>query len=72
MGDVVGGWLLAKGALEADRRLKAGGGDTAWLQSKIDLYEAYAANVLGHCSSRLAAVGQGGELLRRLGAEVLA
>ncbi len=71
MGDVVGGWMLAKGALEADRRLKAGGEDEAWLQSKIDLYEAYAANVLGHCSSRLAAVGQGGELLKRLGAEVL-
>ena len=72
MGDVVGGWMLARGALEADRRLKAGdGGDRAWLQSKIDLYEAYAANVLGHCSSRLAAVGQGGDLLKRLGAEVL-
>lgn len=71
MGDVVGGWMLAKGALAADRRMKAGGGDAAWLQSKIDLYEAYAANVLGHCSSRLAAVGQGGDVLRRLGAEVL-
>ena len=71
MGDVVGGWMLAKGALEADRRLKAGGGDEAWLQSKIDLYEAYAANVLGHASSRLAAVGQGGDVLKRLGAEAL-
>jgi alkylation response protein AidB-like acyl-CoA dehydrogenase len=71
LGDVVGGWMLAKGALEADRRLKVGGGDEAWLQSKIDLYDAYAANVLGHCSSRLAAVGQGGDVLRRLGAEVL-
>jgi alkylation response protein AidB-like acyl-CoA dehydrogenase len=71
LGDVVGGWMLAKGALEADRRLKASGGDEAWLQSKIDLYEAYAANVLGHASSRLAAVGQGGEVLKRLGGEVL-
>ena len=72
MGDVVGGWMLARGALEANRRIQAdAAADHAWLQSKIDLYEAYAANVLGHCSSRLAAVGQGGDLLKRLGADVL-
>jgi alkylation response protein AidB-like acyl-CoA dehydrogenase len=72
MGDVVGGWMLAKGALAAKARLDAGNGDLVWLQGKLDLYELYAANVLGHVSSRLAAVGQGGELLQGLSAEALA
>ena len=71
MGDVIGGWLLAKGALAAKTRLDAGEGDPAWLEGRIALYEVYAANVLGHVSSRLAAVGQGGALLRRMTAEVL-
>ncbi|WP_312782535.1 acyl-CoA dehydrogenase [Brevundimonas sp.] len=72
MGDVVGGWMLAKGALAAKARLDAGNGDPVWLQGKLDLYELYAANVLGHVSSRLAAVGQGGELLQGLSVEALA
>lgn len=72
MGDVVGGWMLAKGALAAKARLDAGNGDPVWLQGKLDLYDLYAANVLGHASSRLAAVGQGGELLQGLSAEALA
>ena len=40
----------------------------------INDYEnaSYAANVLGHASSRLAAVGQGGELLSRMTSDVLA
>ena len=37
----------------------------------MDLYEVYAANTLGHASSRLAAVGQGGDLLSRITPEVL-
>lgn len=72
MGDVVGGWMLAKGALAAKARLDAGNGDPVWLQGKLDLYELYAANVLGHVSSRLAAVGQGGDLLQGLSVEALA
>ena len=66
LGDVVGGWMLAKGALSAKVQLDAGSGDTDWLEGKIALYEVYAANVLGHVSSRLAAVGQGGALLERM------
>ncbi|AQR62215.1 acyl-CoA dehydrogenase [Brevundimonas sp. LM2] len=66
MGDVIGGWMLAKGALAAKARLAANDGDQAWLEGKIALYEIYAANILGHASSRLAAVGQGGDLLRRM------
>lgn len=72
MGDVAGGWMLAKGALAARAILDAGEGDPAWLEGRIALYEVYAANVLGHASSRLAAVGQGGELLERMSVDVLA
>ncbi len=72
MGDVTGGWMLAKAALWARAELDAGQGDPAWLEGKITLYEVYAANVLGHASSRLAAVGQGGGLLERMSVEVLA
>ena len=71
MGDVIGGWMLARGALAAKARLDAGDGDPAWLNGKIALYEIYAANVLGHASSRLAAVGQGGDLLARMSREAL-
>jgi len=66
LGDVVGGWLLAKGALAAAGRIANGDSDAAWLKGKQDLYEVYAANVLGHASSRLASIGQGGDLLVRL------
>jgi alkylation response protein AidB-like acyl-CoA dehydrogenase len=72
LGDVVGGWMLARGALAAKRMLDAGEGDAGWLEGRIALYEVYAANVLGHASSRLAAIGQGGALLERMTAEVLA
>jgi 3-(methylthio)propanoyl-CoA dehydrogenase len=71
MGDVIGGWMLAKGALAAKAKLAAGDGDPVWLEGKIALYEVYAANVLGHASSRLAAVGQGGALLQRMTKEAL-
>ncbi|HEY1224177.1 MAG TPA: acyl-CoA dehydrogenase [Brevundimonas sp.] len=72
LGDTVGGWMLAKGAIAAKARLDAGDGEAGWLAGKVTLYEVYAANVLGHASSRLAAVGQGGELLSRMTADVLA
>ena len=72
LGDVVGGWMLAKGALAARAMLDRGEGDAAWLEGRVTLYEVYAANVLGHASSRLAAVGQGGDLLHRMSADVLA
>ena len=71
MGDVIGGWMLARGALAAGAHLDAGDGDKVWLEGRITLYEVYAANVLGHVSSRLAAVGQGGELLKRMSVDIL-
>ena len=35
MGIVTGGWLMAKGALAAERRLAAGDGDAAFHRAKI-------------------------------------
>jgi len=72
MGDVIGGWFLARGALAAQALKANGEGDTEWLDGRITLYEVYAANVLGHVSSRLAAIGQGGDLLLRMTPAVLA
>jgi 3-(methylthio)propanoyl-CoA dehydrogenase len=72
MGDVIGGWMLARGALEARAELDAGQGDPVFLEGRIALYEVYAANVLGHASSRLAAIGQGAALLQRMSVAVLA
>lgn len=71
MGDVIGGWMLARAALAAREALDAGQADPVWLNGKIALYEVYAANVLGHASSRLAAVGQGSALLERMSVTVL-
>ena len=72
MGDVIGGWFLARGALAAQTLKANGEGDADWLDGRIALYEVYAANVLGHVSSRLAAIGQGGDLLLRMTPAVLA
>jgi hypothetical protein len=71
LGDVTGGWMLAKGALAAKRRLAAGDSDTAWLNGKIGLLGVYADNVLAQAPATLAAVKQGGEGLRALSADSL-
>ncbi len=71
-GDVIGGWMLALGAIYARDQLDGGQGDPVWLEGKITLYEVYAANVLGGATSRMATVRQGGALLERMGADVLA
>ncbi len=72
VGDVVGGWMLALGAGYARDQLDGGQGDPGWLEGKITLYEIYAANVLGGAASRMSAVRQGGALLERMSADVLA
>jgi alkylation response protein AidB-like acyl-CoA dehydrogenase len=45
-GVVAGGWLLAKGALAAQRRRAAGEGDPAWLAAQLTLARFYADNLL--------------------------
>lgn len=72
VGDVTGGWMLALGALHARDQLDGGQGDPAWLEGKITLYEVYVANVLEGAAGRMAAIRQGGALLERMSADVLA
>ncbi|MDH3792304.1 MAG: acyl-CoA dehydrogenase [Rhodospirillales bacterium] len=45
-GTVAGGWLLAKGAAAASRRLAEGAGDPGFLQAKLATGRFYAENVL--------------------------
>ncbi len=72
VGDVTGGWMLALGAIHARDQLDGGQGDPAWLEGKITLYEIYAANVLAGAAGRMASIHQGGALLERMSADVLA
>ena len=72
VGDVTGGWMLALGAIHARDQLDGGQGDPVWLEGKITLYEVYAANVLVGAGGRMAAIRQGGALLERMSADVLA
>src|SRR5262249_52372264 len=75
LGDLAGGWMLAKGALAAQRRLadaKAGvGGDRAWLEGKLDLLDLYAGQVLAQTPGKAAAAMQGAEALQALGVQAL-
>jgi alkylation response protein AidB-like acyl-CoA dehydrogenase len=45
-GTVAGGWLLAKGAAAASRRLAEGAGDPGFLQAKLTTGRFYAENVM--------------------------
>ncbi len=58
-GDLIGGWLLLKGALAAERLLADGQGDAAWLKDRILLTRLYFTQVLPHASAHLAAIKAG-------------
>ena len=64
LGDVLGGFMLAKGALAATRRL-AGGEDDAWLRGRIGLATVYAEQVLAPAPGKLSAVTAGAALLEK-------
>jgi len=68
MGEVTGGWLLAKGALAA-----AGGKapDAAYGQARIDLAAHFAETVLAQAPGQVAGITIGAETLARLGAAAL-
>ena len=66
VGDVVGGWLLAKAALAAEGRP-----DDAYLSAKPWLARFYGDHVLATAPSRLAAVTAGAEELYALTPELL-
>jgi 3-(methylthio)propanoyl-CoA dehydrogenase len=69
MGTVVGGWLLARQAAEAKRRLAANEGDAAFNTAKIAVERFYAAQVLPVAAAYLPAI-QGGDTV--LGFELAA
>lgn len=71
-GDVVGGWLLAKGALAATRHLKADALDNAYWNSRIALADFYAENILAGAAGQLPAIMAGAELLFEADLESLA
>jgi hypothetical protein len=59
LGDVVGGWMLAKGALAASRRLADGEGPADYWRAKIGLARVYSEQVLSQAPGLSQAVSQG-------------
>jgi 3-(methylthio)propanoyl-CoA dehydrogenase len=56
-GDLIGGWLLLKGAVAAHSQLATG--DTVWLMDRIRLMRVFFAHVLSHVPAHLAAIKSG-------------
>ena len=46
LGDVVGGWMLAKGAMAASEKIAAGEGDASYWRTKIGLARVYSEQIL--------------------------
>ncbi|WP_374305790.1 acyl-CoA dehydrogenase [Ferrovibrio sp.] len=62
-GTIIAGWLLAKAALAASRRLEAGAGDAAFLKAKIAMARFYADNILAESAGHLAQITGGAKTL---------
>ncbi|MCR6660798.1 MAG: acyl-CoA dehydrogenase family protein [Asticcacaulis sp.] len=60
-GDLVGGWLLLKGAVAASEQLE--NGDKIWLTNRIKLMRIFFAYVLNHAPAHLAAIRSGYDAL---------
>ncbi|ESQ83701.1 acyl-CoA dehydrogenase [Asticcacaulis sp. AC466] len=56
-GDLIGGWLLLKGALAAQGLLA--NGDVEWLNDRIKLMRLFYAHTLSHAPAHLAAIRSG-------------
>jgi len=56
LGDVVGGWMLAKGGLAASAAIAAGEGDAGWLSTRLALARIYAESVLAQVPGQVAGV----------------
>jgi hypothetical protein len=59
LGDVVGGWMLGKGALAASRRLAAGDPNPDYYRTKVGLARVFAEQVLAQAPGLTQAVTQG-------------
>ncbi|MEN3291870.1 MAG: 3-(methylsulfanyl)propanoyl-CoA dehydrogenase, partial [Burkholderiales bacterium] len=58
-GIVLGGWQMARAALVAERKLKAGEGDAAFYRTKIATARFYADHILSQASGYRAAIVEG-------------
>ncbi|HEV2610058.1 MAG TPA: acyl-CoA dehydrogenase, partial [Noviherbaspirillum sp.] len=58
-GIVLGGWQMARAALIAERRLKAGEGDAKFYQAKITTARFFAEHILSQASGYRAAIVEG-------------
>ncbi|HKO07260.1 MAG TPA: acyl-CoA dehydrogenase [Alphaproteobacteria bacterium] len=68
-GTVTGGWLMARGALEAAARLAGGEGDAAFLEAKLVSARFYAASVLARAPAFLSPITRAGESVLALAEE---
>ena len=68
-GTVTGGWLMARGALEAAVRLASGEGDAAFLEAKLVSARFYAASVLARAPAFLSSITRAGESVLALAEE---
>ena len=59
LGDVVGGWMLAKGALAASRNLAGGVGDRDYWRTRIGLARVFSEQILAQAPALSQAVSQG-------------
>jgi alkylation response protein AidB-like acyl-CoA dehydrogenase len=66
-----GGWLMARMALAANRRLDAGAGDEAFLSAKLATAHFYAENILPTAGALLAAIEAGSDPVMGLPADWL-
>ena len=58
-GDVVGGWLLLKGAVAAQTMIDENTGDAAWLDDKVRIMKVFFSHVVPHAGAHLAAIRAG-------------
>ena len=68
-GTVTGGWLIARGALEASARLAKGDGDAAFLEAKLVSARFYAESVLARAPAYLNPITRVGESVMALSEE---
>jgi len=70
-GTVTGGWLMARAALAARRKLDAGEGDRKFYEAKIATAEFYACHELPQSKGYLHAIRDGSDVTLALAAEQL-
>ena len=58
-GDLIGGWLLLKGARAAQGLIDRSDGDAAWLGDRIRIARVFFAHVMPHAGAHLAAIRSG-------------